>query len=85
MPFTVWIRIPPPLPLSAVLPIITLLSTTRLGPVPSLRPGAQSASAAELPHSVAAVFPSGAAPRIAMPPPFVGIDMLLLWLKSIQL
>src|SRR6266481_387086 len=51
VPLTSCNRMPPPLPLSAVLPMITLLSITRLGPVPSLSPGAQSKSAVVLPHS----------------------------------
>src|ERR1700738_2001661 len=51
VPLTVCSRMPPPLPLSAVLPMIRLLSITRPGPVPSLRPGAQSTSD----HDAAAV------------------------------
>src|SRR5712664_2429636 len=85
VPLTSCNRMPPPLPLSAVLPMITLLSITRLGPVPSLSAGAQSVSATVLPHSTAPADPSGAAPRTAIPPPLVGIEMLLLWLKRIQL
>ena len=86
VPFTAWKRRPPPLPLSAALPISRLALITSPGPVPSLSPGAQSASAAVLPHSTPeAVKPSGAAPMTIRPPPLVGMVGLVLWLKMIVL
>src|SRR5512135_3279199 len=51
-PLTPCRRMPPPLPLSAVLPMIRLASITKPRPVPSLSPGGQSTSLVE-PHSVA--------------------------------
>src|SRR5581483_2598662 len=50
VPFTPWKRMPPPLPLSAELPMIRFALITKPGPVPSPRPGAQSTSVV-VPHS----------------------------------
>src|SRR5438132_3395948 len=81
VPLTFCRRRPPPLPLSAALPMIRLALITRPGPVPSLNPGAQSTSVM-LPHSrptvATAGLPSGAAPMMAMPPPLVGTVGLVL-------
>src|SRR2546429_203981 len=77
-PLTLWKRIPPPLPLSAPLPIIKLALITRPGPVPSPSPGAQSTSVT-LPHSgCVAVEPSGAVLMMMIPPPLVGMVGLVL-------
>src|SRR6476646_636517 len=88
VPFTDCSRRPPPLPLSAPLPMIMLALITSPGPVPSLRPGAQSTSVT-LPHSVPAAaptgVPSGAAPMTMRPPPLVGTVGLVLWLNRIWL
>src|SRR5512139_3723235 len=88
-PLTICRRRPPPVPLSALLPMIRLASITRLRPVPSGSPGGQSWSVVE-PHSI--VVPSasvsmrsGEAPRTARPPPWVGIVGLAVWLNRIQL
>src|SRR5512139_4179517 len=88
-PLTICSRRPPPVPLSALLPMIRLASMTRLRPVPSGSPGGQSWSVVE-PHSI--VVPSGSvsnrsgeAPRTARPPPWVGIVGLAVWLNRIQL
>src|SRR5512135_325129 len=83
-PFTPCNRMPPPPPLSAVLPMIRLALITRPRPVPSLSPGGQSWSFTE-PHSVPAMTGSGDAPSTAIPPPLVGMVGLLLWLNRIQL
>src|SRR5512143_193165 len=88
-PLTPCSRIPPPLPLSAVLPWIRLESITRPGPVPSASPGGQSWSVTE-PHSIvvpsgSVIVRSGAAARTARPPPWVGMVGLLLWLNRLQL
>ena len=87
-PLTFCRRRPPPLPVSAELPMIRLALMTRPGPMPSLRPGAQSTSVM-LPHSVPAGLPGGApsgAPPITMsPPPLAGIVGLRLWLKMMVL
>src|SRR5882724_997503 len=77
VPLTDWMRRPPPLPLSALLPMIRLALITRPGPAPSLSPGGQSRSLM-VPHSWPALGPvviirSGAAPSIRRPPPWVGI------------
>src|ERR1700693_1863537 len=80
VPLTPWKRMPPPLPLSAELPMIKLALITMLGPVPSLVPGAQSASGAA-PHTGSV---SGE-PMITIPPPLVAIVALTLWLNRIEL
>src|ERR1700686_5412713 len=76
VPLTFCKRMPPPLPLSAALPLKRFALITRLGPVPSLSPGVQSASAAVPPHSVPGAAPAGApsggAPMPSKPPPLVG-------------
>src|SRR4029077_8990279 len=81
VPFTDWRRMPPPLPLSAPLPIIRLALITRPGPVPSPSPGAQSTSVT-VPHSTATPLtnwvPSGGAPMTNSAPPLVGTVGLVL-------
>src|SRR2546427_739000 len=84
-PFNCCRRRPPPLPLSALLPMMRFALITRLWPTPSLIPGGQSTSTTE-PHS----RPLGRtrsllAPAMARPPPLVGSVGLMLWLKRIQL
>src|SRR5580765_1675987 len=79
-PFRPWKRIPPPLPLSAALPMIMLALICKCGPVPSPVPGAQSPSGA-----VPQMGSVSGAPRIAIPPPLVGIVGLVLWLNRIAL
>ena len=87
-PFTACSRNPPPLPLSALFPWIRFASMFSPGPTPSLRAGGQSMSVV-VPHSTATPFtivtPSGAAPITRIPPPFVGIVGLKLWLKMTAL
>src|ERR1700722_8196445 len=72
LPLTCCSSRPPPLPSSAVLPWNRLALITRPGPVPSLKPGGQSASFVE-PHSVATPLtlnvPSGPWPSMIIPPP----------------
>src|SRR6516164_11293831 len=86
VPLTCCKRMPPPLPLSALLPITRLALITRPGPVPSLRPGAQSASAMVLPHSRPWLLnPSGGVPITIRPPPLVGMVGFLLSLNRIEL
>src|SRR5882672_10706360 len=78
-------RRPPPLPLSALLPMIRLASITSPGPVPSPIPGGQSTSVV-VPHSwPLASVRSELAPTMAIPPPLVGSVGLTLWLNRIQL
>src|ERR1700674_3303784 len=74
-------RIPPPLPLSAVLPTITLLSITVLGPTPSESCGGHSTSFV----SPQPVTPSGPKPMTTRPPPCVVSVGFKLWLNTIQL
>ena len=84
-PFTAWKRMPPPLPLSAALPIIRLALITKPGPTPSLGEmllggGTQSASVV-VPH----VGSTSGAPMTRIPPPFEAIVGLVLWLNRIAL
>ena len=84
-PFNCCRRRPPPLPLSALLPMMRFALTTRPWPIPSPIPGGQSTSTTE-PHS----RPLGRtrsllAPAMVRPPPLVGRVGLTLWLKRIQL
>ncbi len=65
VPLTCCSLSPPPLPLSAVLPISRLLSITRPGPAPSDNCGAQSTSTVAFSQNV----PSGGTPWAMMPPP----------------
>src|SRR5512139_818652 len=61
-PLTICRRRPPPVPLSALLPMIRLASITRLRPVPSGSPGGQSWSVSA-PHSITvAVGSAGSVP-----------------------
>ncbi len=83
-PLTCWMRRPPPLPLSALLPTIRLASITRPGPMPSVSPGGQSWSLV-LPHSLPLSVRSRLAPSMAMPPPLVGKVGLVLWLYRMKL
>src|SRR6202011_1047674 len=82
VPLTFCKRMPPPLPLSAAFPLNRFALITRLGPVPSLSPGVQSASAAVPPHSVPGALPAGApsggVPMAIKPPPLVGTVGLVL-------
>src|SRR6266850_8484130 len=85
-PLTCCKRRPPPLPLSAALPMIRLALITRPGPTPSLGPteptgvGTQSVSVvAPQPGSTSGV------PMTRRPPPLVAIDGLVLWLNRIEL
>src|SRR6267143_5348041 len=80
LPLASSIRKPPPLPLSAVLPMIRLASMVT-GPVPSDNAGATSMSMSEFSLAV----PSGLAPWTTSPPPHVGIVGLLLWLNRNEL
>src|SRR5437016_2487957 len=80
VPLTPWKRMPPPLPLSAALPIIRLASTTRPGPVPSPIPGGQSLSGTVV-HTGSV---SGAIMTM-IAPPLVGVVGLVLWLNRIAL
>ena len=77
VPLAIWIRKPPPLPLSAVLPRNRLWSTTVPGPAPSDSGGGQSMSISEVSHSDASVW----RPYITAPPPQVVMVGLLLWLN----
>src|SRR6266481_4314761 len=81
VPLTCCRRRPPPLPLSALLPMIRFESIMRFAPVPSPSPGGQSATSAPL-HSL----PFGSvrtplAPMIPRPPPLVGSVASVLWLN----
>src|SRR4029077_2344977 len=78
-------RRPPPLPLSAALPMIRLALITRPGPVPSLGvivPGGER-------QSLSLVAAHGGswsgAPMTSRPPPLVVIVGLVLWLNRIAL
>src|SRR5207302_9233990 len=66
-PLTLWRRIPPPLPLSAPLPIIKLALITRPGPVPSLSPAAYSTSLTPPQPGRGAVEPSGGVAMVMTP------------------
>src|SRR4029077_8999298 len=84
-PFTFWKAMPPPLPLSAALPIIRLALITRPGPTPSLGvtllgAGTQSWSVV-VPH----VGSTSGAPMTRIPPPFEAIVGLVLWLNRMAL
>src|SRR5215469_7322165 len=72
---------PPPLPLSAWLPIIRLALMIRLGPTPSLKPGAAQSRSVVAPH----VGSISGVPMARSPPPLVTIVGLLLWLNRIVL
>src|ERR1700716_1226854 len=74
-------RMPPPLPLSAVLPTMTLPAIRRLGPTPSLSCGGHSTSFV----SPQPVIPSGPRPMATRPPPCVVSVGFELWLNRIQL
>src|SRR5207302_9837627 len=79
-PLTCCKRRPPPLPLSAALPMIRLALITRPGPTPSLGPtepraGTQSASVGSLQGGS-----TSGEPMITRPPPLVAIVGLALWL-----
>src|ERR1700716_175114 len=84
LPLMSWKRKPPPLPLSAALPIIRLALITKPGPMPSLGgcalAGTQSASVVR-PH----VGSLSGVPMITSPPPLVDIVGLVLWLNMIVL
>src|SRR5467141_5262395 len=84
VPLTPWKRMPPPLPLSAALPIIRFALITRPGPAPSLgalgMDGKQSASVV-MPH----VGSISGAPMTRTPPPLVAIVGLVLWLNMMVL
>ncbi len=78
-------RRPPPLPVSALLPMIRLASITSPLPMPSPIPGGQSTSTKE-PHSRPfGRVRSELAPTIAIPPPLVGSVGFVLWLKRTKL
>src|ERR1700731_1898274 len=81
LPLMSWKRRPPPLPLSAALPIIRLALITRPGPVPSLIPTGQSPSRFDPGHTGSA---SGS-PMTTIPPPLAVTVGLTLWLNNIQL
>src|SRR5207253_9724177 len=72
-PLTCCKRRPPPLPLSAALPVIRSASIVRPGPAPSLGPTEPSGGI----HSASVVAPqagsTSGAPMTTMPPPLVGI------------
>src|SRR6267154_479838 len=77
-------RMPPPLPLSAPLPMIRLALITRPGPVPSL--GAEGVGGRQSRSVVAPQAGStSGAPMIRMPPPLVGMVGFVLWLNRIEL
>src|SRR5579862_5560108 len=85
VPLTFWNARPPPLPLSAWLPMIRLALMTRLGPAPSLgriEPGAGTQSTSIEPPQAGS---ASGAPMISRPPPLVAIVGLVLWLKRIAL
>src|SRR5690242_14261192 len=78
-------RSPPPLPLSAELPMIRLALMTRPGPVPSLgeiEPGAEKQS---LSLTEPQAGSGSGAPMISNPPPLVVMVGLVVWLKRMVL
>src|SRR5207253_5216482 len=84
-PLTCCKRRPPPLPLSAALPMIRLALISRPGPTPSLGPtepraGTQSWSVGSLQGGS-----TSGEPMITRPPPLVAIVGLALWLNRIEL
>src|SRR6516225_1913435 len=70
-PLTLWRRMPPPLPLSAPLPMIRLALITNPGPIPSL--GVSEFAAGRQSRSVVAphVGSASGAPIASTPPPLV--------------
>src|SRR5882762_562480 len=86
VPLTPWKRMPPPLPLSAALPIIRFALISRPGPTPSpggltlVMGGKQSASVV-IPHAGS----TSGAPMMRRPPPLLAIVGLELWLNMIVL
>src|SRR6266436_240378 len=77
-------RSPPPLPLSAPLPMIRLALITRPGPAPSL-----GATGVGFRQSWSVVAPqagsTSGAPMISRPPPLVGMVGFVLWLNRMLL
>src|SRR5712691_5731468 len=97
-PLTAWKEMPPPLPLSALFPMMRLALITKPGPTPSLGPTALIAVLPGLPpgapkgtQSVSIVgallqtISASGAPMTMIPPPLVGIVGLELWLNRIEL
>src|ERR1700756_2760333 len=80
-PLTACRAMPPPLPLSAWLPIIRFALTTRLGPMPSLGPTEPTGGT----QSESVVVPQGGstsgAPMMIIAPPLAAMVGLLLWLN----
>src|SRR5271165_5559658 len=78
-------RRPPPLPVSAALPMIRLALMTRLGPMPSLGvrriAGSRQSMSIAPPHVVS----TSGVPMTRRPPPLAGIVGLRLWLNRIEL
>src|SRR6202166_3531471 len=78
-------RSPPPLPLSAELPMIRLALITRPGPVPSLGPTDPRGGTHPRRGLAARGGSQSGAPMISRPPPLAGIVGLVLWLNRIEL
>ena len=84
-PLTCWKAMPPPLPLSAALPMIRLALITRPGPTPSLGPIWPSGLTQSWSVVAPQVGSASGVPMTITPPPLVGTVGLVLWLNRIEL